>query len=271
MNIINDTSSQTVITSLANVVGTYNPFITSNILYENFYTKTAADTLLNTKQATLTAATTLFGNGGSITAINWNNITTNKPTNFQADWSSTVINKPTTFNPDLTNVYTKTEVNNITTLTNFYNKTTADGLYQPILTFNSPMTKTGNIVTIDLSSYATITSLKSDSNILEGKINTKENILTFSSPLTRNTNTIGIDLSSYLTTASAASTYATITNLNAKENALTFSSPLTRTTNTIGINLSGYATAANLASYLPLAGGQMTGTIGFGIAPSSTI
>lgn len=246
-----------------------------------FYSNVNSLTLLNTsntlktfidnKQDTLTASTSLIGNGGSITAINWNNITTNKPTNFQADWNTTIINKPTTFNPDLTNVYTKTEVNNITTLTNFYNKTTADGLYQPILTFNSPMTKTGNIVTIDLSSYATITSLKSDSNILEGKINTKENILTFSSPLIRATNNISIDLSSYLTTASAASTYATITNLNAKENALTFSAPLTRTTNTIGINLSGYATTANLASYLPLSGGQMTGNIGFGIAPSSTI
>jgi hypothetical protein len=234
-------------------------------------TSNALKTFIDNKQDTLTASTSLIGNGGSITAINWNNVTTNKPTNFQADWNTTIINKPSTFPPDLTNVYTKTEVNNITTLTNFYNKTTADGLYQPILTFNSPMTKTGNIVTIDLSSYATITSLTSNSNILEGKINTKENILTFSSPLTRTTNNISIDLSSYLTTASAASTYATITNLNAKENTLTFSSPLTRTTNTIGINLSGYATTANLASYLPLAGGQMTGNIGFGIAPSSTI
>jgi hypothetical protein len=227
MNIINDTSSQTVITSLANVVGTYNPIITSNDLYVNFYTKTATDTLLNTKQATLTAATTLLGNGGSITAINWNNITTNKPSIFPSDWAS-VANKPTTFNPDLTNIYTKSEVNNITTLTNFYNKTTSDGLYQPILTFNSPMTKTGNIVSIDLNSYATTALLTSNSNLLQG-------------------------------------------NINLKENALTFSAPLTRTTNTIGINLSSYATTANLASYLPLAGGQMTGNIGFGIAPSSTI
>jgi hypothetical protein len=37
------------------------------------------------------------------------------------------------------------------------------------------------------------------------------------------------------------------------------------------MNLSGYATTTALASYLPLAGGQMTGNIGFGIAPSSTI
>ena len=49
------------------------------------------------------------------------------------------------------------------------------------------MTKTGNNVSIDLSSYATTTAL-----------NGKENTLTFSSPLTRTTNTIGIDLSSYL-------------------------------------------------------------------------
>jgi hypothetical protein len=228
MNPINDTSSQSTITNLNNVVGVFNYYITSNELYTNFYTKTQTNNLLILKQDVLTASTTLLGNGGSITAINWNNITTNKPTNFQADWTTTVINKPTTFNPDLTNVYTKTEVNNITTLTNFYNKTTADALYQPILTFNSPMTKTGNIVTIDLSSYATTALLTSNSNLLQG-------------------------------------------NINLKENALTFSSPLTRTTNTIGINLSGYATTTNLASYLPLAGGQMTGNIGFGIAPSASI
>jgi hypothetical protein len=71
-----------------NLPSTFSPTMT------NIYSKTETDNLLASKQATLTAGTTLLGNGGSITAINWNNITTNKPTNFQADWNTTVINKP---------------------------------------------------------------------------------------------------------------------------------------------------------------------------------
>ena len=71
-----------------NLPSTFPPTMT------NIYSKTETDNLLAFKQATLTAGTTLLGNGGSITAINWNNITTNKPTNFQADWNTTVINKP---------------------------------------------------------------------------------------------------------------------------------------------------------------------------------
>jgi hypothetical protein len=42
-----------------------------------FYTKTENDKLLNAKQATLTAATTLLGTGGSITGIDYNKITVN--------------------------------------------------------------------------------------------------------------------------------------------------------------------------------------------------
>ena len=147
MDIINDTSSQTVITTLPTITGTYNPLIS----------QTDLNTALATKQNTLTAATNLLGIGSSVTAINWNNITLNRPTIFPTDWAS-VSGKPTTFNPDLTNIYTKTEVNNIATLTNFYNKTASDGLYltsasasttyQPILTFNNPITKTGNIVSM---------------------------------------------------------------------------------------------------------------------------
>ena len=52
---------------------------------------------INTKQDTLTAATNLLGVGTSITAIDYNKVSVNKPTNFQADWNSTIINKPTIY------------------------------------------------------------------------------------------------------------------------------------------------------------------------------
>ena len=49
------------------------------------YTKTETDTLLNAKQATLTAATTLLGIGSNITALDYTKITLNKPSTFPAD------------------------------------------------------------------------------------------------------------------------------------------------------------------------------------------
>ena len=54
---------------------------TSNILQTN----------INTKQATLTAATNLLGIGSSISALDYAKITIGKPTNFQADWNSTIL------------------------------------------------------------------------------------------------------------------------------------------------------------------------------------
>jgi hypothetical protein len=95
MDIINDTSSQTVITTLPTITGTYNPLIS----------QTDLNTALATKQNTLTAATNLLGIGSSITAINWNNITLNRPTIFPGRLDK-CYKRPTTFNPDLTNIYT---------------------------------------------------------------------------------------------------------------------------------------------------------------------
>ena len=86
MNFINDNSAQTI-TNLSLITGTFNDLITTNDLNAG----------LATKQNTLTAATSLLGVGSSITAIDYNNITLNKPTNFQADWNSTIINKPSSF------------------------------------------------------------------------------------------------------------------------------------------------------------------------------
>ena len=89
MNFINDNSAQTI-TNLSLITGTFNDLITTNDLNAG----------LATKQNTLTAATSLLGVGSSITAIDYNNITLNKPTNFQADWNSTIINKPSSFQAD---------------------------------------------------------------------------------------------------------------------------------------------------------------------------
>jgi hypothetical protein len=246
--ILNDSSS-----------GIYNPSLNTIKFFTN-----------NIDAFTIDENQCLYGNATGLTNLGYSNIinkpstfpsdwntTINKPSTFPSDWNTT-INKPSTFNPDLTNVYTKTEVNNINTLTNYYNKTTLDttlagkeavltfsspltrtlnavsidlSAYQPTLTFNSPMTKTGNNVSIDLSSYATTTAL-----------NGKENTLTFSSPLTRTLNAISIDLSAYQPTLTFnspmtktgnnvsidLSSYATTTALNAKENTLTFSTPLNK-------------------------------------------
>ena len=140
-----------------------------------------------TKQNTLTAATNLVGIGSSITALNYNDITLNKPTNFQADWNSTIINKPSTFNPDLTNIYTKTETTNLinakenpltfaTPLLRTINNITIDlSAFQSNLSFSAPMTKTAINVIIDLSAY--------------------QSNLSFSAPMTKTANNITIDLS----------------------------------------------------------------------------
>jgi hypothetical protein len=112
----------------------------------NFYNKTATDTLLNAKQATLTAATTLYGTGGNITGINYNNITLNKPTNFQSDWNTTIINKPT--------IYTQTETNQLL------------NAKQATLTFTSPLVNTTNTITLNESAITTLTNFynKTDSD-----------------------------------------------------------------------------------------------------------
>jgi hypothetical protein len=46
---------------------------------------------LSTKQNVLDASTNLLGIGTSISALNYLNISVNKPTNFQSDWNTTII------------------------------------------------------------------------------------------------------------------------------------------------------------------------------------
>ena len=84
-----------------NTTITNKPDLTVYAIKSNVDTSlnTINSTLLN-KQNKLDASTNLLGIGTSISALNYNNITLNKPTNFQSDWSSTVINKPTNFQSD---------------------------------------------------------------------------------------------------------------------------------------------------------------------------
>jgi hypothetical protein len=140
---------------------------------------------IDTKQNLLTAATNLLGIGTAITAIDYNKISVNKPTNFQADWLTTIINKPTYFQTDWNSTISNKP-------TNFQ----ADWLTTII---NKPST-----FPADMSIIYTKNEVNNISNVLQTNINTKENILTFSSPLTRTTNTIGINLASYSTTGNDA-------------------------------------------------------------------
>jgi hypothetical protein len=107
----------------------------------NYYNKTTSDGKYTTKQATLAAATNLLGVGSAITALDYNNITLNKPTNFQSDWTTSIINKPS--------IYTQSEI------------TTFLSQKENVLTFNSPLTRTTNTIGINLNSYPTFTQLNS--------------------------------------------------------------------------------------------------------------
>ena len=100
---------------------------------------------INTKQNILTAATNLLGDGGNITNLTYTNIN-GKPATFPSDWTTT-INKPSFFPVDTNTYYNKTETNNL-----LNNK-------EDTLTFSSPLNKTSSIVTINLNSYPTLTTL----------------------------------------------------------------------------------------------------------------
>ena len=163
-------------------------FILSLSSNNSNYTLNASNALkanIDLKQNTLTASTNLLGIGTAITAIDYNKISVNKPTNFQADWLTTIINKPTYFQTDWNSTISNKP-------TNFQ----ADWLSTII---NKPST-----FPADMSIIYTKNEVNNISNVLQTNINTKENILTFSSPLTRTTNTIGINLASYSTTGNDA-------------------------------------------------------------------
>ena len=131
MNFSFDNSTQT--NTALSTTGTTYTYVNSNDL--------------STKQNLLDASTNLLGIGTSISALNYNNITLNKPTNFQSDWSSTVTNRPDLF------VYAIKS--NVDTSLNTINSTLSTK--QNIISVTAPLIKdVSNNITIDLSAYDTI-------------------------------------------------------------------------------------------------------------------
>jgi hypothetical protein len=98
---------------------------------------------LTTKQNVLDASTNLLGIGTNISALNYLSISVNhdKPTNFQSDWDTTIIN-------NLTLYAIKNHIDSsLNTITNsLSNKENA-------LTFSTPLKRTLNAISIDLSGY----------------------------------------------------------------------------------------------------------------------
>jgi hypothetical protein len=189
----------------------------SNVLINN----------INAKQPILTAATTLLGIGSSISALDYNKITINKPSFFPTDWNSTISNKPTYFQTDWNTTITNKPSTFPVDTTVYYNKTETNNLLnakQATLTFSSPLVNTTNTITFNESSITTLTNFynKTEANNL---LNAKQATLTFSSPLVNTTNTITFN----------ESAITTLTNFYNK-------------------------TEAN-ARYLQLAGGDLTGTL----------
>jgi hypothetical protein len=216
MNFNLDPSTQSI-TSLSLITGSYNAVATK------------AD--VNLKQDLLTSSTILLGIGSNLSALDYNKITLNKPTNFQSDWNSTIINKPTNFQTD----WNSTIINKPTNFQSDWNSTIIN---KPVIYTQTEVNNISNLCanfTINSSNINSNFTYNS-SNILNTKINTKQDILTY----------YPIDPAIYYNKTQ------TDTLLNAKEAVLTFSAPLTRTTNTIGINLNSYVpfTALSASNYI---------------------
>ena len=146
-------------------------FILSLSSNNSNYTLNASNALkanIDLKQNTLTASTNLLGIGTAITAIDYNKISVNKPTNFQADWLTTIINKPSTFPADMTVIYNKTETNNLITNSSNYTLNASNALRSSI---NNIYTKTETNNLITNSSNYTLNA----SNALQTNINSTNN------------------------------------------------------------------------------------------------
>ena len=98
--------------------GIYNP--SSNVI--KIYTN-------NTDALTVDSSQNIICNGSLITNLNYNNIKSNKPTNFQSDRNSTIINKPTNFQSDWS-----TTIINKPDLTVYLTSVTANNTFATIAT-----------------------------------------------------------------------------------------------------------------------------------------
>ena len=278
-----DNSVQLSYSSFPFTVADIDNYATSNFVSN---VSNVLRTAINTKQDTLTAGTNLLGVGTSITAIDYNKVSVNKPTNFQADWNSSIINKPTIYTQSQIDTFLNAKQNNLTAGTTLlgtggsitginYNTVINKPTYSLPLNSNA----TTNTISISLSDYYNQTQVNglitntsnyasNISNVLKANIDTKDAILSFTSPLIRTVNTITFSESAITTLTNFYNKTEANNLLNAKQATLSFTSPLVNTANTINFNESAITTLTNFynkteanARYLQLAGGDLTGTL----------
>ena len=285
MDIITDNSTQSI-SSLANVNGTYNPFITASDL----------TTSLASKQDTLTANTNLLGVGSSISALDYGKITLNVPQYFPTSWGN-VSGKPTDFPSSWANVSGKptdfqanwnTTITNKPDLTIYYNKNESDAKFAILAnnnTFAGDVIINGTAKTLSFGSRAIDNLIYLFGTTYGLGINTSTFRLNAPADAsykfyTGTTNTMTLNTAGLLSTTGGITlttpakftgdgsglTNLPLTNyyiksevdtlLNTKQPNLTFSSPLTNTANTVSINLSSYQPLLTFSSPLSKSAGN---------------
>jgi hypothetical protein len=254
-----------------------------------FYTKAENDTLLNAKQATLTGTTTLLGTGGSITALDYNKITTN-PLSFTAPLSKSGTN---VVSIDLSTYALNTTLTTAQTNNSNYTSNISNVL---LINYNSLNTTTNinnsnyasnisNILTIRDAANLT-TALTNNSNYASNISNVI--IINSSNYASNISNVLNINSSNYasnisnviiINSSNYASNISNVLNINSSNYASNISNVIIRNSsnyasnisNVLNINSSNYASnISNViitntnATYLKLAGGNITGNLGIG-------
>lgn len=123
------------------------------------------------------------------------------------------------------------------------NGTSLSSIYDKILTFNGPLSRNVNTISIPQASSIVNGYLSSGDWTT---FNSKENVLTFNTPLIRSTNSISIQVANSSSTGCLSST--DWNTFNGKESVLTFSTPLTRSANNISIPLASSSANGYLSS-----------------------
>ena len=269
-----DNSTQLTYTSFPYTITSNDNYSTSNYVNSNIiYNSNILNTKINTKQDTLTNATNILGVGSAITALDYNKITLNKPTNFQADWSSTIINKPSTFPADMTNIYSKTESDN--KFFSFTNYNSSNNFLAKYADINSSNFDTIALRNTALTSYYTktendnkffsFTNYNSSNNFLAKY--TDINSSNFDTIALRNT-----ALTSYYTKTENDNKFFSFTNYNSSNNFLAkYTDLINSNTNTSNFITSFWNTNANDANSIYLNKTYNVGRVGIGLTNPSGV
>lgn len=181
--------------------GIYYPSINNVRIYTN-----SIDAL------TIDSNQIIYGNGGGLTNLTYNNIT-GKPTNFQSDWTSTIINKPTNFQSD----WTSTIINKPTNFQSDYNTTVIN---KPDLTFYTTSNFvlnnyiSSNVFNKTLLNYTTTTSLNALNYINSNTVASlylSSNV--FSNTLLSYTTTSALNALNYINSNTVANLYISSNNI----------------------------------------------------------